>query len=172
MRKILKILIYICILFLIIYNVVVGIKRIKNPNEIPDFFGYRNFIIYSGSMEKTLNIGDIILVKKEKEIQENDIISFKENDAIITHRVTKIIEQDGQKAYKTKGDSNTADDRELVLEEQIQGVYCFKIPQIGIIIMFLQSKSGIILILILLLVVYIFTNKTTQQHKNKGKHSV
>lgn len=172
MKKVIKILIYISFAFLLIYNATVMIQKICNPNQIPNFLGYKNFVILSGSMEDTLNIGDIIFIKDKSEIKNGDIISYREKQAVITHRVIDIIEQNGETFYKTKGDANETIDKELVSIDEIEGIYCFKIPKIGTIIMFFQSKTGIITFLIILLVLYIFTNKTSKSKEKKGKHSM
>ncbi len=161
MKKTLKFLAYVCIAFLIVYNLVILIKKIKNKEEVPSFLGYKNFIILSGSMEPTLNVGDVIFIKEKVEIQENDIISFKEGSSIITHRVIEKVEQNEQEMYRTKGDANKSADQKLISVENIEGVYLFKIPRIGMVIAFLQSKVGIIIFLVLLFLVYIYINKST-----------
>ena len=172
MKKIIKIFVYICFTFLLIYNITVMIQKICNPDQIPNFFGYKNFVILSGSMADTLNIGDVIFIKEKSEIKKGDIISYREKQAVITHRVIDIIEQNGQIFYKTKGDANETIDKELVSVDEIEGIYCFKISKIGTIIMFLQSKTGIITFLIILFVLYVFSNKTNQRKEKKGKHSI
>lgn len=170
MKRIFKILIWIFIALLIIYNVVLIINKLQHPYEIPDFFGYKSFIILSGSMEDEINIGDIIYVKEKSEIHENDIISFNENGAIITHRVIEIVNQQGEEFYKTKGDANASIDTQLISKDKIEGVYCFKIPKIGTIILFLQSKVGLIVFLIFLLALYVFLNRFKFKSKTKGRH--
>ena len=170
MKKIIKIFLYICFVFLLIYNITVMIQKICNPNQIPNFLGYKNFIILSGSMEDTLNVGDIIFTKEKSEIKNGDIISYREEQAVITHRVIDIIEQNRKTFYKTKGDANKSIDKELVSPDEIEGIYCFKIPKIGIVIVLLQSKIGIITFLIILFILYIFINKTNQKKEKNGKH--
>lgn len=173
MKKIIKIFVYICFAFLLIYNITVMIQKICNPNQIPNFFGYKNFVILSGSMEETLKVGDIIFIKDKSEIKKGDIISYREKEAVITHRVIDIIQQKGEFFYKTKGDANETIDKELVSVDEIEGIYCFKIAKIGIIIMFLQSKIGIITFcIVIFFVLYIFTNKTSESKEKKGKHSM
>lgn len=172
MKKIIKIFVYLSFAFLLIYNITVMIQKVCNPNEIPNFLGYKNFVILSGSMEDTLNIGDIIFIKDKSEIKNGDIISYREKQAVITHRVIDIIEQNGEIFYKTKGDANETIDKELVSIDEIEGIYCFKIAKMGTIIMFLQSKTGIMTFLVILLVLYIFTNKTSKSKEKKGKHSM
>ena len=87
--KIISIVLYIILIPMIIFNFTLIIKSFINPNETPDFFGYKSFVIVSGSMEPTIMTGDAILVKEvpQSEIKENDIISFSQGEMIVTHRI-------------------------------------------------------------------------------------
>ena len=71
---------YIIIIPIIIYDMFLIIQTIMNPNDTPDFFGYKTFSIITGSMEPTINVNDIVIVKKAgiNSIQKNDIITFSE----------------------------------------------------------------------------------------------
>lgn len=53
-----------------------------------------------------------------EDIQIGDVISFREGDMVIMHRVIEIA--DGQ--YRTKGDANKEADKSLVSFDQIEGV--------------------------------------------------
>lgn len=174
MKKILRIIFYILMLFLVIYNVVIYVQKIFIPDEIPSFLGYNNFIVYTGSMENTLSIGDIIFVKEQDEINVDDIIAFEEKKAMVTHRVIDIIEENGKTYYKTKGDANTAIDTVLTSKEDVKGVYIFKIPKIGFVILLLQTPLGIIILLTLILVIYFYLNNKEENSKksffSKSKH--
>ena len=45
--KIISIILYIILIPIIIFNFTLIIKSFINPNEVPDFFGYKNFVIVS-----------------------------------------------------------------------------------------------------------------------------
>lgn len=131
-------------------------------------------------MEPTINVGDIVFVKETKDIQKQDIISFRENNAIVTHRVEDItVDENNVTIYKTKGDANSAEDTGTVKIEDIEGKYCFKIGQVGKVILFLKTKTGIgILAIILILCLFFSKGKTEKRvepkrmgNKQKGKHS-
>lgn len=133
LSKIISTIIYIIIIPVIIFNFTLIIKSFLNPDETPDFFGYKSFVIISGSMEPNIMTGDAIFIKEvpQSEIQINDIISFSQGKSVVTHRVIEIIEEQGVKKYKTKGDNNNTEDKELVTYEQIEGKYQFKINNFG-----------------------------------------
>ena len=151
-EKIISILIYIIIIPIIIFNLTIMIKSYINPTEIPDFFGLKSFVIVSESMESTIMKGDAIFIKKvnQDELKINDIISFHNKDEIITHRIVKVIEENGKTKYITKGDNNRREDKEHITYEKIEGVYQFKISGFGKIVELLKDKITLIILLIIL----------------------
>ena len=150
-KKIISIFIYIIIIPIIVINITLIIKSFIKPNKIPDFIGYKNFVIVSESMEPTIMVGDAIFVKKvpEKEIKINDIISFHDGECINTHRIVGVSEENGIKMYRTKGDNNRGEDKEKVSYSQIEGKYLFKINNFGNLIKILQSKVTLAILILL-----------------------
>ena len=103
-------------------------------------------------MKPTLNEGDIVFVKDVKDIQENDIIAFREQNSVVTHRVFEVYKENGEDYYITKGDANSGTDTRLLSIFDVEGKYVFKIPFVGRIILFLQKPVGIIVLFAILLV--------------------
>lgn len=95
--------------------------------DYPDLFGYTFFEVATGSMSDTINIGDVVVVKITKEVNENDIVVFKENESFIVHRLINKNENE----YITKGDANNSEDKPIK-EEQILGKVVKIIPKVGI----------------------------------------
>lgn len=153
-KKIVSVALYIIIIPIIIVNFTLIIKSFINPNKIPEFLGYKNFIIVSESMEPTIMVGDAIFIKEvpEKEIKINDIISFHDGESINTHRVIGISEENGVKSYKTKGDNNKNEDKEKVNYSQIEGKYQFKISNFSTFSKILQSKITLIILILLVII--------------------
>lgn len=154
MKKIIKVMIdglIVCILLYCIYILALFLRTGRRPS----FFGYKTFIVLSGSMEDYLNIGDVVFVKevKQSKIKVNDVISFTDGKTVVTHRIVEI--KDGK--YITKGDHNNTIDEGEVSFDQIEGVMAFKIPKIGNLL--LNQKTMIIgvciLISVLLIISYI-----------------
>lgn len=172
--KIVSIILYIILIPMIIFNFTLIIKSFINPKEIPDFLGYKSFVIVSGSMEPTIMTGDAILVKEvpQKEIKTNDIISFSQGETIVTHRVIEIVEENGVKKYKTKGDNNNTEDREKIAYEQIEGKYQFKINQFGTIIKILKSKITLAILVIIIVIISCYRcriQRKKEERKEKRK---
>lgn len=144
-KNIVLITILIILLPIILVSIIITIKSIVNKDEVPSFLGYKPFIVLSGSMETEINTGDIAVVKNttQNEIKEGDIIAFRSEEIVITHRIIGIEYKDGKIQYITKGDNNNAEDKNRVEFEQIEGKYVFKIANLGNIAIFIQRPLGI-----------------------------
>ena len=172
--KVISVILYMILIPSIIFNFTLIIKSFIDPNEIPDFFGYKTFVIVSGSMEPTIMTQDAILVKEvpENEIRINDIISFSQGDNIITHRVIGIVEEDGITKYRTKGDNNNTEDKKKITYEQIEGKYQFKMKQLGIVTQIIKNKMTLIVLVFIIILMYCYKRKIEmkkQERKQKRK---
>lgn len=87
-------------------------------------------------------------------MQYGDIIAFREGNTVIVHRIHQIIDIDGKIKYQTKGDNNNTPDNNLVEAKNIEGVYKFKIPQIGNVFMFIYNNFIIIIVILLIIIIY------------------
>ena len=167
--KIFNIVILLIIVPILIYNITLIIKYIQNPNETPDFLGFKTYEIVSRSMKDTINKNDIIVVKKvgKYEINENDIISFKNGNEIITHRIVQIENINGQTLYTTKGDNNRFKDDEKISFEQIEGKYVFKLSKLGYLMNFLKNRYFLIILFIILIFCFIHIINVKKRIKNR-----
>ncbi len=115
------IIIFLSILVIIFLYCFVQLNFLKK--EYVNIFGYSFFTVETGSMSGTIEIDDIIIVKLGKDVQNNDIITFKEENNIITHRIIKM---DAEK-ITTKGDANNAEDKPISKDNVIgKVVFIFK----------------------------------------------
>ena len=107
MNKIdLKKIVYYFFTILVVFVIIFNLLSIFNLS----FFGYRVFKVGSGSMRPYLNVGDVIIVKKEKKYNVNDIITYSlSKKDYVTHR---IIFMDSEKIV-TKGDNNNVNDKPI-----------------------------------------------------------
>lgn len=100
---------------------------------VSGFFRYQMIAIASDSMNPIYARGDaIIFVKKEpKDVKENDILVFKQDNAYITHRVMKVYQSKDQYSFITKGDNNEEYDKNVVHNEDVIGVVRYIVKYIG-----------------------------------------
>ena len=150
------VIIIIVFLPILIVNSILIIKSYINKDEIPSVFGYKPFIVLSGSMEPTIMIGDIAIIKEIKadKLNVGDIIAFRSGNSVITHR---IIEKDGEE-FITKGDNNNTEDRYPVKSESIEGIYVRRIAQLGNFAMFLQTTLGAVIFISIPFILFIITD--------------
>ena len=150
-HSILSVVLCLILIPVILINLTLIFKGFSSNDEIPDVIGYRPVIVLSGSMEPTFNTGDMILLEPAKDpenLQKDDVIAYLVGGKVTTHRIVQITELEGKKMYITKGDYNNIEDRIPVEPSQIQGVYNGKrIPNLGNIMMFMQSNMGILVFL-------------------------
>ena len=167
--KIVETIITILLLFVIIVDLFLIING--NKNKIPNFLGYKPFIIVSGSMEPEIMTHDLIITKEvsEESIEVGDILSYVSSDGyVVTHRVIKINNNDGKNNYVFKGDNNNVNDCETVTYSQIEGEYLFAIPFIGSIALYIQTPIGLSTSIILIIILY-FIMKVIKTIINNGK---
>ena len=162
MKKILKNIGYILLIILSIFTIFTSINNIFFKNNYP--FKYKTAIILSGSMEPTLQIDDLVIVKKVDDVRVGDIVSFYDKDnKEIMHRIVEI---DNDKVI-TKGDANNVKDEEIT-KDKITGIYVGKIKYVGKVIRFIKSPIGITLCFaIILSLLFIPTKKEEKENKEQ-----
>lgn len=167
-KKIISIIILIILITILFVSGTILIDSCLHPDEVPSFFGWKPFIVLSGSMETQISAGDIVVVKEidTQNLKKGDIIAFKEDDVVITHRIDEVEEKDGQVQYITKGDNNKAQDIGTVLPNQIEGVFKFKISRLGNLAMFVQTPLGMIVCLSIPIIIIILL-QTADSKKEK-----
>ena len=156
MKKILYYVLFLVIVLpFLIFNLTLIIKSKLYPDKIADFMGYKPFIVMSGSMETTINIGDFVIVKKVKSssIPTGDIIAFKNGNIVISHRVKEVINDSGIYKFKTKGDNNNVADDFIVSSDAIEGIFVNKIPGLGSILLFLGKPIGLLMVILVIIIV-------------------
>lgn len=128
--------------------VVTGVPAVIGAEE--------SFVVLSGSMnaepEPIIRPGDVVIVDgvDAATVEEGDIITFTNGgEEPITHRVVNVTEQDGQPAFRTKGDANEDADTRLVGPDQIVGEVIFVIPLIGHVVSFANTTQGFVLLVLL-----------------------
>ncbi|KON85989.1 signal peptidase [Sporosarcina globispora] len=118
----------------------------------PTVLGYQVKAVLSGSMEPTFETGSIISIKlsdSRTKYDKGEIITFRMEDKLITHRIIDVINENGQVSYKTKGDNNNGPDIWIVYPQDIVGKYSgVTIPYAGFAMNYANSKAGSALLLI------------------------
>ncbi len=168
--KIIKVTILIFFI-IILYNVILlWITSIQNNKGI---LGYQAYIITSDSMFPELKIGDVIIIKKQDNIEKDDIITFEQEGITNTHRVIDIVEKDEIKEYITKGDNNNAQDKKVTRIENIKGKVIIKIPYLGKLAKQMQDKIILLIMMLIFLLICLYTiTKNEKKEKRRMKRKI
>ncbi len=124
-------------------NIYLANARSIAGNKLPMPFGFGMAVVLSGSMEPTLNVNDVIIVRESESCGINDIVVYDNGREMIVHRV---IEKNGD-TLTTKGDANNTSD-EPISAEAIKGKVVFSIPYVGVAVKALRSPAGLIVIIL------------------------
>lgn len=159
MKKAIKVLIIALLVIVLLVNISIIIQTKVNPKSVPSVFGYKPFIVLSGSMETEIFVGDLVIVKEidPSTLNKGDIIAFRDSDDIVTtHRIVDVVTENSQLCFKTKGDANNANDSELVYSNMVEGKYQTKVSKLGNVILFIQEPMGFAILMMSIFIVCIF----------------
>ena len=155
----------ICLIMIIVFlvfvvNFIDKQYNLKSGNNKKDLFSA--YTIVSPSMVPTINVLDVVVtmrVNSPEEIEKEDIVTFNSTDyrysgVLVTHRIVDIEKtSSGEYLFTTKGDNNNTKDQNLVDPSDVEGVYVFKIPKLGEILLLLKEPRSLLLVLLIILVI-------------------
>ena len=153
-KKIIISLLSIIVIFLFLITCFFAYQKLV-LKKVPYIFSYTSFINTGTSMLPYIETGDLVIVKKEKSYQKDDIISFITDEGFVnTHRVISI----NNDYYKTKGDNNKFSDYLEINNEVIYGKVVYVIHGFGYVYNFLLNNYLYIFIglIVLSIIVIIF----------------
>jgi len=128
----------------IVINLYLGINKAVTHNPVPKFLGMTPLIVMSGSMEPAIMPGDVVVIREQaaQEYKLGDIATYLVGTTTYTHRI--VAEVNG--AFILKGDNNNvADDK--VPAEKFVGKVLFKIPKIGVAVLFFKTPLGMLVLM-------------------------
>lgn len=134
---------------------------------------YALYFVRGESMKPAFDMGDVVIggpVGTGSDIKPGDIVTYESGKNLITHRVLSV---DGDTLI-TKGDANEDPDSRPIQFSQVKSRYLFKVPCVGYLTSFVQTRLGWFLAIILpamALVGFIVRDivKEAVKNKNRGK---
>ena len=123
--------------------------------------GFKLYTVMSGSMEPTLPVGSLVVVKSQDNYGVEDIVTYKaEKDRSVknpqnttTHRIARIEEGD----YVTRGDANEVEDLVPVKKDLVLGKVVFSLPLIGRVVSFAKTREGLIFLVVVPAVIIVYS---------------
>lgn len=161
----------------LILNIVLIVQGFTHDDSVlPNIGGKFPLMVQSGSMSPTIEVGDLIIVSVPEDgadFKKDDVITFWDEEPggpLVTHRIAEVTkDDDGKKAYRTKGDANSAEDAVLVYDKDIVGVYVTRIPYLGDVAMFMQTIPGLIVCVVLPLFIFVVYDLIRRRQLSKSE---
>lgn len=111
--------------------------------------GLQPYVVLSGSMYPTYDVGSLIYVKSVdyKQLKPGDPITYMvSDDTVVTHRIVEVVPDDTEPDtlwFVTKGDANATEDGTPVHYRNVIGKPVFSIPYLGYVSHYIQSPPGL-----------------------------
>jgi signal peptidase I len=117
---------------------------------VPILFGWRPYVVQTGSMAPRLNVGDVVLVSPTSDRNQllGRVAAFDSSDhggEVVIHRVVRF---DGAKLV-TKGDANVTVDSERIAMSSVRGIGRLLVRWVGLPLIWLRTGRWLFLLLFL-----------------------
>lgn len=151
-----------------IFNILSTIFIIIGFSVIIAFsFGYKPYVVISGSMEPEIPTASIAFINTNYEfnkIKKGDVIAFKNvGGTFIIHRVYDI----NNGLISTKGDANNTVDEFTITKENYIGKEILIIPYIGYLVVNFKTKYGLIFLLMFFIIISVISYEINKYVKKK-----
>lgn len=162
---------------ILIINLTLIVKSFTNKDEVPSVGGRVPLIVLTDSMDPKIKSGDLIICRTidAKDVKVDDIISFFDpagnGTSIVTHRVIEIVDEEGKLYFRTRGDNNNTEDKELVPADKLVGIYKMRIAGAGHVALFMQSTAGLIICVLLPIVLLVGYDVIRRRIYEKNKQT-
>jgi signal peptidase len=124
--------------FVFAFNVFLIVARLVTNSDLPKAFGMAHVVVVTGSMEPTVNVGDILIIREQPDYAVGDIVTYRSGVSLVTHR---IVAKQGDLLI-TRGDHNNVDDAPIP-PESVEGKMIFRIPMLGKLSLLLRTRAGV-----------------------------
>jgi signal peptidase len=121
--------------------------------SVPMLFGYRSFVVMSGSMEPAIHTGDVVIDQQiaPAKARVGDVVTYRDPDhptRLITHRVRAISVNGNRVNFVTQGDANNNSQRWTIPADGTIGVVRFRIVRLGYALVRINTPIGRLFLII------------------------
>lgn len=141
---------------------------------------YSFFTVLSGSMQRDIPVGSLIIVKSlpPDQLQPGDDITYlRDAGTVITHRIVEVSEnwdENGGRAFVTQGIENPMPDEKPVHQANVVGKVVQVLPGVGLVLSYIGSHLKWVLLLMALLFALITSLRifAQEQKQSRGKNKI
>ena len=135
-----------------VFNTVTMVKRARTGDSCPTLFGFATAVVISGSMEPTIRVNDLVVIRAQKEYNVDDVVTFRGDGLPVTHRIIgERTDGAGVRYFITQGDNNNTPDRSEITADKIAGKVIRTVPKFGYVQSFLQKPIGFVVLSVALI---------------------
>ena len=138
---------------LLIGLIVLVVATVLVARVIPALTGGSTFVVGGGSMEPTIPFGSVVIATPvaRRDLAVGDIVSVKvgTQEAIFTHRITRLVPRDDGLWIETKGDANGQPDPSIIPATAVIGRVAVTLPYAGYAVRLLSTAQGVMFLLAL-----------------------
>ena len=156
------------------------IQSIAKPDEIPNIFGRKMFIVTENYLNSSVENGDLIVTKNidADKLKKNDVIAFKNsNNKISVNKISSIeyVENDegnNEKLFVIKTVNNEIS---YVKASKVEGLIIHQIGQLGFILYIIQKPSmtiGLICIVSIIGLVWYYISQIMDEKEMKKEKNI
>lgn len=152
----------VCSVLLLVFLLSIGyITYAKNATSLPALFGFSVVRVQTESMEPTLDLGDIVIIKHTdpQKLEVSDIIAYRGTeypvrDTLVTNQIVEIRQDKSDYYFTTRGcKADSLNDPEIEYSN-VFGKVLYKIPFLGTLYDFFSTPYGIIAFIAVLLMAF------------------
>lgn len=118
---------------------------------VPAVAGASVLTVLSGSMEPTLPVGSVAVVRPRpvETVAVGDVVTFVARDPasdatrVVTHRVVEVLPGPG---FRTRGDANPDPDPGVVAVGDVRGVLWYSVPWVGRGMELARTPAGLVVV--------------------------
>ena len=113
-----------------------------------------SYVVQSDSMSPAIGAGSVVYVTDAgpETLSEGEVITYRTagggESGRVTHRIVEVVDRDGTRAFRTKGDANEDPDPQLVDPNQVVGRVAFHVPLVGYVVAFAGTDLGLALLVV------------------------
>lgn len=136
-------------------------------DAVPMPFGYGASVVLSGSMEPTLSVGDLLIVRKQDAYETGDIVVYQSGSMPVVHRIVSVSDD----AVVTRGDANNANDQPFPMTAIKGGVIAI-IPWVGYLVWALKRPAAVVTMLAVAVLLVEMSFRTGKAEKEAEKEKI
>lgn len=135
-------------------------------NAVPMPFGIGASVVLSGSMEPTISVGDLLIIREQEHYEVGSIVVYQSGNMPVVHRIVDLTGE----SVTTRGDANNMNDEPVPITA-VKGEVVGAIPWVGNVVWTLKSPVATVIMLAaaVLLVEWSFRTGKAEKEAEKEK---